>query len=69
MSAVRADDALKLVVEEVWHPDPTRPGKSWRSALPSDPDVPSPGVYEVATDPATQTITVRVIRLVGGDAA
>lgn len=53
-----------LVTEVVWHPDPAQDSpSSWRAALPSDPDVASPGVYEVMTDPATQDVHVRVVRL------
>lgn len=52
-----------LVTEHVWHPDPSREeSRSWRSSLPSDPGVPSPGVYEVTTYPETQQIHVRVVR-------
>ena len=53
-----------LVVSHVWRPDPaTEEPYSWRSSLPSgDPDVPSPGVYEVSSDPATQSIHIRVVR-------
>ena len=50
----------------VWHPlvDRDQP-RSWRAALPADEqDAPSPGLYEVETDPTTQTITVRVVRAV-----
>ncbi|BCI55009.1 hypothetical protein NIIDNTM18_42870 [Mycolicibacterium litorale] len=50
--------------EEIWHPvvseDSTR---SWRGHLMSDPEVPCPGIYEVTTDPATQEIHVRVVRI------
>jgi hypothetical protein len=53
-----------LVTEHIWHPDQTQEQPaSWRGSLPSgDPDVPSPGMYEVSTDPATQEIHVRVVR-------
>lgn len=52
-----------LVTEHVWHPDPAaEESRSWRSTLPSDPGVPSPGVYEVTTYPQTQEIHVRVVR-------
>ena len=53
-----------LIVEHVWHPDPAlEEPRSSGSSLPSDPGVPSPGVYEVTTNPGTQEIDVRVIRL------
>lgn len=54
----------ELATSHVWHPDPTRePAESWRGHLPSgDPDVPSPGIYEVTTIPAAQDIHVRVVR-------
>lgn len=49
----------------VWHPNPDEDKiRTWRGYLRSDPDVPSPGVYEVTCDPATQDIHVRVVRLV-----
>ena len=55
-----------LYTGHVWHPlaDAEEP-YSWRAALPSDPGVPSPGVYEVSVDPTSQQIHVRVIRLAG----
>ncbi len=58
-----------LYTGHVWHPlaDAEEP-YSWRAALPSDPGVPSPGVYEVTVDPARQDIHVRVIRLAGDPA-
>lgn len=60
----RAEIQRGLVTEHVWHPDPTLEyRRSWRGALPSDPDVPSPGVYEVTVDPKAQDIHVRVVRL------
>lgn len=50
-----------LVAQHIWKPDGEEPTK-WRSDLPSfDPDVPSPGKYEVTTDPATQGIHVRIL--------
>lgn len=53
-----------LVTGHLWHPDPaSETPRSWRANLPSDPGVPSPGIYEVTTDPATQQIHVRVIRV------
>lgn len=53
-----------LVTEHVWHPDPNHEeSRSWSDSLPSDPDVPSPGVYAVSTHPATQVIDVRVVRV------
>lgn len=54
----------------IWHPDPaSEVARSWRGDLPSGhPDVPSPGLYEVSTDPARQELHVRVVRLAGGAA-
>lgn len=41
--------------------------RSWRGTLSSgDPDIPSPGIFEVSTDPSTQQIHTRVIRIAGG---
>lgn len=53
-----------LSTGHIWHPDPTtEKSQSWRGSLPSgDPDVPSPGIYEVTTYPETQDIHVRVVR-------
>lgn len=53
-----------LYTVHVWHPDPSsEESKSHRGALLSgDPDVPSPGIYEVTTYPETQEIHVRVVR-------
>jgi hypothetical protein len=59
----RAEIERGTYTEHVWHPDPTcaKP-TSWRGQLLSDPGVPSPGIYEVSTDPVTQDIHVRVVR-------
>lgn len=53
-----------LSTGHIWHPDPTtEKSQSWRGSLLSgDPDVPSPGVYEVTTHPKTQEIHVRIAR-------
>lgn len=53
-----------FVTSHVWHPDPSfEEVSSHRGPLPSgDPDLPSPGVYEVTTYPSTQDIHVRVVR-------
>ncbi|AGT12161.1 hypothetical protein JABBAWOKKIE_62 [Mycobacterium phage Jabbawokkie] len=61
----RKEIAEGLVTEHVWHPDPSvEKPRTWRSSLPSgDPDLPSPGLYEVTTDPSGQQIHVRVVRL------
>jgi hypothetical protein len=60
----RAEICFGYYAEHIWHPDPAVASpSSWRGSLPSDPDVPSPGIYEVSTDPATQQIHVRVVRL------
>lgn len=52
--------------EHVWHPDPVQEEpQSWRGHLHSGhPDVPSPGIYEVSTEPSTQDLHVRVVRTV-----
>ncbi len=67
----RAEIARGLVTEHIWQPDPAREeSRSWRGYLLSgDPDVSSPGVYEVTTDPAVQRIHVHVVRIDGGDGA
>ena len=53
------------VIHHVWHPDPSaEQPASWRAVLPSDPGEPSPGIYEVTTDAATQGIHVRVVKTV-----
>jgi hypothetical protein len=60
-----AEIQLGLVTHHIWHPDAAaEEPRSWRCSLPSDPDVPSPGVYEVTTDPQRQDIHVRVVRVV-----
>jgi hypothetical protein len=48
----------------VWHPNAhTEQPRSWTGPLLShDPDVDSPGVFEVTTTPLTQEIFVRVVR-------
>lgn len=53
-----------LSTGHVWHPDPhVEEVQSWRGNLPSyDPNLPSPGIYEVTTYPETQEIHVRVVR-------
>lgn len=53
-----------LVTSHVWHPVVRmEKSESWRGQLPSyDPDIPSPGMYEVTTYPETQHIHVRVVR-------
>lgn len=53
-----------LSTGHTWHPDPSQEkSESWRGSLLSgDPDVPSPGIYEVTTYPETQEIHVRVVR-------
>jgi hypothetical protein len=60
----------ELSTARIWHPDITADGpRSWRGHLPSDPGSPSPGVYEVATDPVAQEILVRVVRTARGPEA
>jgi hypothetical protein len=52
-----------LTTGRVWHPDPNLDTvTSWRGVLPSDPGVPSPGIYEVTCYPHSQEIHVRVVR-------
>lgn len=53
-----------LTTEHIWHPVAEREEiRSHRGNLLSgDPDIPSPGIYEVTTYPATQEIHVRVVR-------
>ena len=54
-----------LVTTHVWHPcEIAEDARSWRAALPSDPGMPSPGIYEVSYDPVAQDIHVRVVRSV-----
>lgn len=59
-----ADIDHGLTTHHVWHPDASSEARrSHRGNLLSgDPDVPSPGIYEVTTDPVTQEIHVRVVR-------
>jgi hypothetical protein len=46
-----------------WHPDPTaEKARSYGGSLLYDPDTECPGFFQVATDPATQTIDIAVIR-------
>jgi hypothetical protein len=53
-----------LVTSHTWHPDATaQESRSWRSSLPSDPGIPSPGIYEVTLEPTAQDIHVRVVRI------
>ena len=53
-----------LTTEHVWHPvlELEQVRSHRRSLLSGDPDVPSPGMYEVTTYPVTQEIHVRVVR-------
>lgn len=60
----RAEIQRGLTTEHVWQPNSTQEEpRSWNSSLPSDPDVPSPGVYEVTTDPQTQRIHVQIVKI------
>jgi hypothetical protein len=54
-----------LVTSHIWYPVPGEeaPASHRGHLLSGDPDVPSPGIYEVTTDPVTQDIHVRVVRL------
>jgi hypothetical protein len=49
----------------IWNPDFTvEQPRSWSGPLSSGhPDLPSPGVYQVSTDPLTQEIHVQTVRL------
>lgn len=60
-----------LMTSHVWHPDAaSEKSNRWRGNLPSGhPDRKSPGVYQVSTNPMTQVIDVRVVRLVGEESA
>lgn len=64
----RAEIQPGFITEHVWHPDVSiEPVGRHSGHLPSgDPDVASPGFYEVTTDPATQDLHVRVVRVAGG---
>ncbi|WP_440712083.1 hypothetical protein [Gordonia sp. FQ] len=57
----------ELTTEVVWHPLPDGEGpQTWRGELSSGhPDLPSPGRYEVPTDPVTQQVFVKVFRDAG----
>jgi hypothetical protein len=57
-----------LVTEHVWYPDPNfeKPASHRGHLLSGDPNVPSPGIYEVTTNPTTQHIHIRVVRLERG---
>lgn len=61
----RAEIQPGFVTDHVGNPDPAEESpQCWRGDLPSgDPGVQSPGVYEVHTDPATQTVRTRVVRI------
>lgn len=50
--------------EHIWHPDVSaEQPSSWTGILYSgDPDLPSPGVFQVSTYPFTQEIHVQVVR-------
>lgn len=53
-----------VVTEHIWEPDPAaEQPRSWRGPLRHDPDEPSPGLFEVETDPIAQEIRVRTVRL------
>jgi hypothetical protein len=63
---VRSDAEIQdgLVTSNTWHPDASaQESRSWRASLPSDPGIPSPGIYEVTLDPVAQDIHVRLVRL------
>jgi len=64
VSSNHAEIVPGFVTHHVWHPDPdVEEPVSHRGLLLSDPGVPSPGIYEVSTDPATQDIHIRVARI------
>jgi hypothetical protein len=55
-----------LVTSHIWQPEPgaEQPQSHRGHLLSGDPDVPSPGIYEVSTNPVTQQLSVRVVRVV-----
>lgn len=66
----RADIEEGHYTEQVWHPDPGAEPEphSWRGNLLSgEPDVASPGIYEVTITPEDQQIHVRTVRLVADE--
>ena len=67
-SSREVDAECGLVTGHIWHPDAgAEEPRSWRGNLHSGyPDVPSPGIFEVSTDPLTQSIHVRVVRVASG---
>jgi hypothetical protein len=51
-----------LTSAHVWHPDPTAEApQTWGGSLLHDPGTPSPGVFSVTTDPATQRVHVNTV--------
>jgi hypothetical protein len=54
-----------LVTSHIWQPDPgvEQPQSHRGHLLSGDPDIPSPGIYEVTTNPATQELHVQVVRM------
>jgi len=63
--AVMTDTEIRrgLFYRHVWHPDPSREApRSWWGRLRPKPGISCPGTFEVATDPATQTLHVSVVR-------
>lgn len=50
----------------IWHPDSAeeKPGSQSGEVPSGDPDLPSPGRWEIKTDPSTQKIYGRVVRTV-----
>lgn len=66
--STRFDIANGAFMVHVWHPDPSveTPATNYGPLSPGGPDLPSPGIYEWATDPVTQEVTVRVARFANG---
>lgn len=66
MVTTSAEVEFGIRQEHIWYPDPAaEPRGSSTESLPllSADDPTSPGVCYIETDPATQTITTRVVRL------
>lgn len=60
--------AQGMYTEHVWHPDATaETPDSWGGPLPHDPDTPSPGLYQVDTNPLTQDLHTCVITPLGDE--
>lgn len=66
MIIAHAEIVRGFVAEHIWHPSPAEEQPQTRGGeVPSfDPNRPSPGRYQVSSEPATQTLHVRVMRAV-----